>query len=86
VVIFLVLVCCTEKSGNPGEDSASLPQKKIMLEKATTGFRKSSNVDPTQGCQMVYFHTKIPILVRFGEPWNGKFWNILMPFGTVCSQ
>jgi hypothetical protein len=30
VVIFLVLVCCTEKSGNPGEDAASLPQKKII--------------------------------------------------------
>jgi hypothetical protein len=27
-----------------------------------------------QGCQMVYFHTKISIWVNFGGPWNGKGW------------
>jgi hypothetical protein len=26
---------------------------------------------------------KIPILVNFGGPWNGKGWNTLQPFG-VC--
>jgi hypothetical protein len=25
-----------------------------------------------QGCQMIYFQTKIPIWVNFGGPWNGK--------------
>jgi hypothetical protein len=32
-----------------------------------------------QGCQMVYFHTKIPICVNFGVPWIGRCWYMLWP-------
>jgi hypothetical protein len=44
-------------------------------------FLKSELFTKRQGCQMVYFQTKTPIWVNFGEPWNGKGWHILWPFG-----
>jgi hypothetical protein len=28
---------------------------------------------PRQGCQMVYFQTKTPVLVHFGRPLNKTF-------------
>jgi hypothetical protein len=34
-----------------------------------------------QGCQMVYFQTKIPIWVNFEGSCNGRHWYILLPFG-----
>jgi hypothetical protein len=34
-----------------------------------------------QGCQMVYFQSKNPLLGKFVGPWNGKFWYILWSFG-----
>jgi hypothetical protein len=33
-----------------------------------------------QGCQMVYLQIKIPILVHFGGPLNGRGWYILWLF------
>jgi hypothetical protein len=38
-------------------------------------------VCPYQGCQMVYFQAKKPNLGEFWDPWNGKYWYILGPFG-----
>jgi hypothetical protein len=50
---------------------------------------------PNQGCQMVYFHTKILLWVNFGEPWKRKLfghleyitaiWYILWPFGNLVA-
>jgi hypothetical protein len=34
-----------------------------------------------QGCQMVYFQTKNPNLVKFGRVCNVRCWYILLPFG-----
>jgi hypothetical protein len=34
-----------------------------------------------QGCQI--FKPKIPILVNFGGPWNGKGWYIVRSFETI---
>jgi hypothetical protein len=56
---------------------------------------------PTQGCQLVYFHTKNPNLGIFWRAleWNllvyvfydhweyfASIWNILWPFGVVCGH
>jgi hypothetical protein len=49
---------------------------------------KNKNVDEEkQGCQMVYFRTKIPIWANFGGPYlDGKMLHILWPFGMAkCS-
>jgi hypothetical protein len=43
-----------------------------------------------QGCQMVYFQTKIPISVHFGRPWNYEFGvfsvhlEFVLPFLYFC--
>jgi hypothetical protein len=39
-----------------------------------------------QGCQMVYFHTKIPIWVNLGGPWNGNCCYALWPFGKFYNH
>jgi hypothetical protein len=38
-------------------------------------------VSRSQGCQMVCFEPEIPILVKFGGPWNRKSCYIFLPFG-----
>jgi hypothetical protein len=45
----------------------------------TVRFVLSKSVN--QGCQMVYFQTKNPILVIFGRSCNRRCWSILRPFG-----
>jgi hypothetical protein len=35
----------------------------------------------TRGARWFVFKPKIPILVKFGGPWNGKGTYILCPFG-----
>jgi hypothetical protein len=35
---------------------------------------------------MVYFQTKIPILVNFGGSCNGKCWHILWPIGKFSGH
>jgi hypothetical protein len=38
-----------------------------------------------QGCQMVYFKTKLPVLAHFGSPLKGKiFYDNLVCFVAVC--
>jgi hypothetical protein len=52
-----------------------------------------------QGCQLVYFQTKIPIRVHYGGYCNERFWPILWPlvyfvviwfiftrFGMLCKK
>jgi hypothetical protein len=57
--------------------------------KLGSGFAKvnlpeeSINHQLYQGCQMVYFHIKIPIWEYSGGPWNGKCWFIIEPFGIL---
>jgi hypothetical protein len=47
---------------------------------------KNRNPGLHQGCQMVYFKTKSPVLVHFGRSLNGKVWYFLRPFGILCSH
>jgi hypothetical protein len=44
------------------------------------GFSKNFENADRQGCQMVKFKPKIPILVNFRGPCNGTSWYILGPF------
>jgi hypothetical protein len=39
-----------------------------------------------QGCQMVYFQTKIPIWVNFSGSCKGRCWYILRTFGIFCDS
>jgi hypothetical protein len=39
-----------------------------------------------QGCQMVYFQTKHPVLVHFGRLLNGNALNLLCPFEILCGR
>jgi hypothetical protein len=54
----------------------------LLYKKSDASQKRSSE----QGCQMIYFPTKIPILVKFGGSFNGKCWSILWPFGLFYSH
>jgi hypothetical protein len=41
----------------------------------------SPSLITTRVARLHTFKPKIPIWINFGEPWNGKCWYILIPFG-----
>jgi hypothetical protein len=70
--LFPLLVCCTKKN------LATLLQ--TVKASASNRLDFPRLVNPTQGCQMVYFQTKNPILGKFGRV---LLWNILLYFMAI---
>jgi hypothetical protein len=54
---------------------------------ATPDFKRFLKLPPYQGCRMVFLHTKYPILLYFGGPYNENYWDFhvhLEHFTAMC--
>jgi hypothetical protein len=58
----------------------------VLRSRATCHVKRRPLELSDQGCQRYFFKPKIPILISFGRPCNGKSWYLLSPFGIFYEK